>query len=237
MIESENLEAIIAELSEDLRPVRPMRPPLIRAASWIGTVLIAAGVLACFADDRGLGSRLGATPDMWLAVLGSAITAASGAIAAFELSVPDRNPRWAALPIPGLALWVGASGFGCLRTWFVPDTHDASLAESGHCLTFIVLISVPLSGLTFIMLRRAFPLRPNLTALVAGLGIAGAAATLLNFFHPYDATASDLAVHAVAVLVVIGANQVSARFLPSRSKRRWSSHAGRERTGASAHSR
>ena len=67
------------------------------------------------------------------------------------------------------------------------------------------------------MLRQGFSLRPNLTAIVAGLACASAAATLLNFVHPYDATASVLAVHAVAVGIVILANTMfGGRVLASK---------------------
>ena len=62
-----------------------------------------------------------------------------------------------------------------------------------------------------LMLRRACPLRPHLTALVSGVAVAAASATLLNFFHPYDASAADLMVHLVAVLLVIALNQVLSR--------------------------
>jgi hypothetical protein len=55
------------------------------------------------------------------------------------------------------------------------------------------------------MLRRAYSLAPPLTAAMAGLGSAAAAATSLNFFHPFDATATDLAAHAVAVAIVVAA--------------------------------
>ena len=57
------------------------------------------------------------------------------------------------------------------------------------------------------MLRNAYPLRPGLAAATAGLASAAAAATLLNLFHPYDASATDLVVHVVAVGLVIAANQ------------------------------
>ena len=64
------------------------------------------------------------------------------------------------------------------------------------------------------MLRRACPLQPGLTAAVAGLAAAAAAATLLNFFHPFDAAATDLAVHVFAVALVIVANRAfSGRLL------------------------
>ena len=97
---------------------------------------------------------------------------------------------------------------GCLRTWAGPSTGDAALVETRHCLPSILLLSVPLMILMVAMLRRACPLRPNLTAIVSGAAIAAASATLLNFFHPYDASAADLAVHLVAVLLVIAINQL-----------------------------
>jgi hypothetical protein len=64
------------------------------------------------------------------------------------------------------------------------------------------------------MLRRAYSLQPTLTALMAGLASAAAAATLLNFFHPFDAGMTDLVVHSVAVAIIIAANwALSRRFL------------------------
>ena len=81
------------------------------------------------------------------------------------------------------------------------------LGEARDCLIFIISLSVPLSALLFVMLRRACPLQPGLTAAVGGLAVAAAAATLLNFFHPYDAAATDLTVHAIAVALVVVANR------------------------------
>ncbi len=75
------------------------------------------------------------------------------------------------------------------------------------CLEFILGVSLPLSLVLLLMLRRSCPLRPGLTTLMGGLAVAAAAATLLNFFHPYDAAATDLAVHVIAVSLVILANR------------------------------
>ncbi len=86
-----------------------------------------------------------------------------------------------------------------------------------HCLIFILGLSLPLSLLLIAMLRRGFSLRPNLTAIIGGLACASAAATLLNFIHPYDAAATDLAVHAFAVAIVISANTLfGGRILVSK---------------------
>jgi hypothetical protein len=43
------------------------------------------------------------------------------------------------------------------------------------------------------------------------MGVAAAAAFLLQFFHPFDVTFMDLAVHLAAVSVIVGAVAASGR--------------------------
>ena len=73
------------------------------------------------------------------------------------------------------------------------------------------VMSVPLMGAMTVMVRRACPLRPNLTALVSGLAVAAASASLLTLNHPFDASATDLLAHLLALLLVMGANQLASR--------------------------
>jgi hypothetical protein len=94
------------------------------------------------------------------------------------------------------------------------------MGESYDCLMFILALSVPLSIVLVVMLRRAYSLRPALTAATGGLAVAAAAATLLNFFHPYDAAATDLAIHAAAVGLVVAVNGVVGGTLLGRKARR-----------------
>lgn len=195
-------------LVADLKPVRRLMAPEVRALIFLAIVLATAVGLAPMADLDAIRHRLMVVPDMWLAVLGSTATAVLGAFAAFQLSLPDRSRSWALLPLPGLALWIGASGLGCARSWLIPGTHEATWGETEVCLAFIVGVSVPLSVLMIVMLRRGFSLSPVLTSCIAGLAVAAAAATLLNFFHPYDASLDDLVVHASAVLIVVGVNRL-----------------------------
>jgi hypothetical protein len=196
-------DQLIHGLSADLKPVGRLRRPALRAAVWLAVVAAIALGLAAFADINAMWQRLTAAPDLWLAVISSTLTAIFAAFAAFELSLPDRSRVWAALPLPAAILWIAASGLGCLRTWLAPQTHVATMGEARDCFVFIVALSIPLAALLFLMLRRAYPLYLGLTAAIAGLAVAAAAATLLNFFHPFDAAATDLAIHAVAVAIVI----------------------------------
>jgi hypothetical protein len=81
------------------------------------------------------------------------------------------------------------------------------------CLKFILLISLPLASLLTWLLLRACPLRPGLTAMLGGLASAAAAAALLTLAHPFDATAGDLSMHLVAVLLVVGLCRLAALAL------------------------
>jgi hypothetical protein len=154
-------EQLIRTLTAELTPVRRLRPPVLRAAAWLLCVVLVAGILLPVADLQAMSARLGAAPDMWLAALGSTATMVLAAIAVFELSVPDRSPLWAFLPWPAAMLWLGASGAGCLRVWLVPGTHAPALSEAKDCLAFIIGLSIPLSVLLLVMLRRACPLQPS----------------------------------------------------------------------------
>jgi hypothetical protein len=200
-------EDIIRSLIADLEPVRPLPPPGRRALLWLVVVAALAFMLAAVADRPAALARLTAAPDIWLAASGSALTMVLAAIAAFQLSLPDRSRLWALLPVPAALLWLGASGAGCLRVWLVPGTHAAVLDDSKDCIAFILALAVPLSALLLAMLRRGHTLQPGLTAVVAGFASAAAAATLLVLFHPYDASATDVTVHVIAVALVIIANR------------------------------
>ena len=208
---------IIRMLSADLTPVRPLASPGQRAATWLAAVVLLALPLSVFGDLQAMVHRLAATTDMTFAAIGSLLTAILAAIAAFQLSQPDRRTTWALLPLPALVLWIGASGFGCFRSWIIADTHVASMRETMDCLLFIVAISIPLAALLFLMLRRGYSLQPNLTAVVGGLACAAAAATLLNFVHPFDAAVTDLVAHAVAVgLVILVIRMLGGRLLTEK---------------------
>lgn len=219
MIRSDLNDRLVQALGADLRPVRRLAPPSLRVLTWLTTLGAVALALAMVSDLAAMMHRLMAAPDMWLAAMGSLLTTVFAAMAAFELSLPDRKAAWALLPLPALLLWIGASGMGCLRTWSIADADPMPLDQPAHCLIYILGMSLPLSLILILMLRRGFSLRPNLTAIIGGLACASAAATLLNLIHPYDAAATDLAVHAFAIIIVIIANTIFGRRVLMSSTR------------------
>ena len=205
-------DELIAALTADLRPVKPLRNPIVRAFGWIGVVALLGVALAMFANTHELMDRMD-DPDLRYAAVGAVLTAVAAAMAAFELSVPGRSGWWMAVPLPPAVLWLSASGWGCLRDWSWPGLAPATMHEAMGCAKFITLVSVPLSALLFWMLRRACPLWPERVAAMAGLAAAAAAASLLTLFHPHDSSAADLLMHVVAVGTVIAVCRAAARWM------------------------
>lgn len=199
-------QTLIDTLGAELTPVRRLLPPWLRTLGWLAAVAaIAAGLLMHYGTAPMLGRWAGAHDLAWAAG-GAVLTTACAAWAAFALGVPGRSRAWAWLPLPGVLLWIGASGLGCLRTWIAPGTSIATIHQSVDCLAFIVGFSIPLSAWMIWLLRRACPLRPILTAILVGLASAAASASLLEICHEYDAAATDLLTHALAVGIVIAVN-------------------------------
>jgi hypothetical protein len=191
---------LIESLAADLTPVTPLRAPLWRALLWLAIVSsIAVLVVWRFANLSVFIGRM-EVPRIALEGLGSLLTAIASIVVAFELSVPGRSSRWAWLPLPPLLLWLGASGMGCLANGL---GLQAAQGESPHCFMFIAGLSVPLSVGLFWMLRRARPIAPLPVAAFGTLGVAASAATLLQFFHPFDITVLDLTFHLAAVGFVV----------------------------------
>ncbi len=216
----QSTDAVIARLVADLRPVRRLASPWVRAGMFLAVVAAGAVILAMTADLGRVIARLGTFADMWLAVAGSIATAVLASVAAMMVSLPDRSARWALLPLPAAAVWLGASGMGCMRSAAVPATVDAGwLVSIDECMPFILRTSVLLAIPLAIMLWRARPLRPGLTATVGGLALSASSASLLWLHHPFDATAADLIVHTLSVILVVVACRLAAPLLDRFGRR------------------
>jgi hypothetical protein len=213
---SEATERIIERLVADAGAVRRLRPPTWRATLWLLAVAaIAAIAILLFADLDVAGRRLH-DPKLALEMLATLLTGIAAVVAAFHLSLPDRSPAWALLPLPFLAVWIASSGYSCYRHWISVGPDGWELGESAHCLRFILAMSLPLGVSLLLLLRRAAPLTPVRVAAIGGLGTAAIAAFLLQFFHPFDVTFMDLSVHLGAVALVVAAASLIERAAQRR---------------------
>ena len=212
-MEQRNTEQLIESLSQGLAAVRPLLPPARRALLWLAAATLLIGVaLLRFADLGSFAARY-AAPRMALEAAAMLLTGVTAVVAAFHLSLPDRSSLWRYAPLPPLVFWIATSAVGCLQFGLGLGPAGDRVGESGHCFVFIVGVSLPLMAMLYAVLRRARPLEPFPVALTAALGVAALAAFVLQFFHHFDVTAMDLALHMAAVLVVVGLAGASRRVL------------------------
>ena len=195
---------LIDQLVRGAAPVKRLGSPLRRACLFVAGVMALVGALVLV---RGIAPGALERFSEMRVVLETAATALTGVaaiLAAFSLAIPGRSPLWMALPVPPLVLWLATSGYGCYRNWLARGA-DGSLAlgHSSDCFVFILTASIPMALALFFALRRARLLNPAPVLAVGALGVAGLAAAALQFFHPFDVTVTDLALHVAAVGLVV----------------------------------
>jgi len=221
MSESGDISRLIGDLSADLKPVRRLAPPWLRALYWLAAVLGLALVLIAIRIVFNWSGASEVDPYVMPGAIASGVTAALAAFAAFELSLPDRSNAWALLPLPAFAVWVAINGLGCVASLANPAAQSG-MPQFFSCLAIILALSIPLSVATIVMVRRARPLRPLPVAILGGLAASAAGATLLLLVHPHDSAVLDLCSHALAVIVVVGINALigGRLFVPANNFRR-----------------
>lgn len=197
-------EDLIHRLASDLRPVRPARNPVVSTMLWLGTataVIVAAVLVAGPRHD--IAARLAAGFDM-PQMLAATATGVLAAFAAFQLALPERNRRWALLPLPAAVAWLATMGWGCLQDLARLGPEALRVGVSLPCLAFIVGLGVPLTVAMLWLARHAAWLRAGPVAALGGLSAAALASVGLSIVHHLDGAAMVLAWHGLSVLVVAG---------------------------------
>ena len=181
---SDLIDALVA----DVKPVRRLRPPVVRALCWL---LLAALMLTLVAVGHGM------RPDLMLklrqpvfttSVAAALMTGVLAAMASFIASVPGRSRRWLLLPAPALVVWISTIGYGCLTDWVSIGPGGMSLGETARCFATLAVTGFPLSLVIVIMLRYVARLSPAPVAMMGGLAVAAMTAVALSLLHPIDAT-------------------------------------------------
>ncbi|WP_342235433.1 DUF1109 domain-containing protein [Inquilinus sp. OTU3971] len=197
-------EDLIAQLAADARPVRPLRPPMLRAALWLLIAgLVIAGVVALKGVRHERMQEMAET-SYQLEWAGAMLTGILAAIAAFHVSLPDRSRRWALLPVPGLVFWLASMGYGCLTDWIRFGPDGFVLGTSFRCFMNILMVSIPLWALLVVMLRFAGPVRPTATIVTGMLAASALVSCGVSLFHPLDTTIMVLIWHGGSIALLVG---------------------------------
>ena len=195
---------LITLLAGSAKPVRRLRPPLLRTTLWL---LLAALVFALLAMGQGLRgdfAQRAAQPVFVIGILASLVTGILAAIAAFFISLPDRSRAWGWLPVPALLVWISTVTYGCLTNWVNIGPDGIQMGEAARCFATLMLTSLPLSLGLHVMLRHAAWLRPTAVTVTGGLAVAAMTATALSLFHDLDATVMVLVWNLGVAALIVG---------------------------------
>ena len=193
---------LIDGLSMGLKPVRRLPSPVAMLGLWclfcasvIATALLISGLRADFAE--------------WLLrefdlyhMMSAALVALTAGYAAFQLALPDRDQRWALLPVPAVLGWLVMMGWGCLADIARLGPEAMRLSVSYPCLSFIIGLGLPMTLAILFLTRHAAAVRPIPVAALGGLSAAAFASLGLTLMHELNAAVMVLVWHGLAVLVV-----------------------------------
>jgi len=196
-------ESLIDRLATGLQPVKRLGRPWLRAALWIGFATLLIALLVALRGFRADIAECLREPGYLIPLAGAWLTGATAAFAAFEVSLPDRARAWLLLPLPAVALWVTGFAYGCLKDWIEIPAGAPVAQDSVRCLTTIIVATVALIAVLLPMLRRAKTLRPNLTAWMGILAVAGFADTAHLLIHVVQASLLVLVINLVPALAIV----------------------------------
>ena len=204
-------EDLIARLSADLKPVRPMAMQRL----LIGA-LLASGILAVVAMLMLLGMR----PDMptaavtmiyWSKFTYTLALALLGLAATLVLARPGGRTRWPWLTAVGLlAVLLVLATIQLARTDdMMPMIMGSSIIRS---LTYIPVLSLPVLLASILALRRMAPTKPALAGFAAGI-MAGSTGAWIYAFACTETGMMFLALwYTLAILIVGAVGAVFGRF-------------------------
>src|SRR5256885_12493301 len=132
-------DALISQLSDGLEPVKPLRKPWLRAALWSAFATVIIALLGIFFGARADIAHALHEAKFVMPLVGSWLTGLTAAIAAFEVSLPDRSRHWLWLPLPHVLLWPSGFAYSSLaQRAYIP--HVAAIAPGSRTHTGTVLL-------------------------------------------------------------------------------------------------
>ena len=161
-------EELIADLSQDLVPVKPAPNVTALAMFWL---LLSAGFVVVMTHlagpiRSGALTQLLTEPRFLLETLLGVAAIAWAGVAAFRASIPAALSRtFAAVGLILMSLWLAQYVIGLVT----PALEPSSLGKRDHCYLETMAYSLPAILVALVLIRRLYPLHFKRTAMTVAL--------------------------------------------------------------------
>jgi hypothetical protein len=203
-------DQLIADLTRDVAPVRPLGRPWRRTLVWtVSASLYLALLIVAMSPRDDLGLRM-AEPRFMLEQLMALLTGLTAAAAAFATAVPGYRRDVVMVPLVFLASWIALVGVGVVQ-----DARAGAMVFGGdwQCLATVLAGAALPAAMMAIMMRRGAPVRPRATAALGVLAAAGLGNLGACLFHPHSSNLIVLVWHCGVVLVLAAVAGLCGRVL------------------------
>ncbi len=199
-------DELIKRLAADLQPVRPLKPPWMRAVLWLAIALPYVAAIVWSKLMMIDTAQVGADARFMVEQAATLATALTAALAAFCSVIPGFDRRMLLLPLAPLGLWLVSVGHGCVQDWLRLGADGLAIRPDWDCLPSAAIIGIVPAAAMVAMLRKGVPLHPRLTLALGALAVASVANFGLQFAHVRDASIMVLVWHlgAAAALSAAG---------------------------------
>jgi hypothetical protein len=195
-------EEMIQGLARAARPVRPLPGPHIRAAVWLVISLgYITAILILMPAGHNILSQL-SNPSFAIEQAATLSTGVAAAIAALITIIPGRTPRWSALPLLPLMIWLATLAPPCMREFKEIGLQAFLMPHSLWCVPAMVMFGTVPAVAMVMMIRRGAPLTPHLTAALGGLAAAGIGNVGVRLVHPEDVSVMLIVSHIGGVMAL-----------------------------------
>ncbi|MBL4614128.1 MAG: DUF1109 family protein [Magnetovibrio sp.] len=221
-------EHLIASLSQDLAPVKPMASPGKRLLGWIALALPVSLVMGALVEQQSFALLMGERLSFALAFerLSNArslvelgvilITALSAGYAALCCAQPGRSQNAWMLPVLPFITWLGLVGESCFQLFQQIGPELFSFAPHWSCYPSVLATGAAPAVVMVMLLKRGMLTSPTMTIALAALAASALGAVGLRLFHPPDATALLLMWQLIATVTFLGLASLLSAYMSRR---------------------
>ena len=198
-----NTDELIGRLSRDLRPVRPLAPPGVRAGLWLlaAAAYVAVGV-GMIVFGMAPGGAKAEPIYLWQQGL-AAVTGGIAAFAAFASVIP--GVRRYATTLAGLSAsaWLGILLWGSARDLQTYGTLGLGSQTDWPCVAALVIGGGALWAAMAPMLQRGVPMTPRVTTLLGGVAALSVANVVACLTQPHAFSSIVLLWHGGTMVLLL----------------------------------